>query len=75
MNDTVQMFDEKIACARTKNCSSTNEEMDAETYNSDYLYRRYTESWIAALVAFILLITLFACKIQCNNSLRKNLTC
>ena len=58
MNDTVQTLDS--GCVRNKNCTS---EMYAETYNTKYLYRRYTESWIAALVAFLLLLALFTCKI------------
>jgi len=50
----------EIACVSDTNCTV---EMDAEIFSSDYLYRRYTESWIGALIAFVLLGSLFACKI------------
>ena len=49
----------EIACVLDTNCTV---EMDAEIFNYDYLYRRYKESWIGALIAVVLLGGLFACK-------------
>ena len=51
----------EYACDLDKNCTV---EMDPETFNSDFLSRRYTESLVGALVAIVLLIGLFACKIH-----------
>ena len=51
----------EIACVLDTNCTV---EMDAEISNYDYLYRRYKESWIGALIAVVLLSGLFACKIK-----------
>ena len=50
----------EVACVSDTNCTV---EMDAEIFNYDYLYRRYKESWIGALIAVVLLGGLFACKI------------
>ena len=52
----------EIACGSDKNCT-VDMDTDIKKINSDYLNRRYTESWIGALVAFILLGGLFVCKI------------
>ena len=49
----------EVACVSDTNCTV---EMDAEIFNYDYLYRRYKESWIGALIAVVLLGGLFACK-------------
>ena len=50
----------EIECVTDTNCTV---EMDPETFKSDYLERRYTESWLGALVALVLLFCLFLCEI------------
>ena len=51
----------EIECLPDTNCTV---EMDPETFKSDYLERRYTESWLGALVALVLLFCLFLCEIR-----------
>ena len=58
----------EIECVTDTNCTV---EMDPETFKSDYLERRYTESWLGALVALVLLFCLFLCEIL--TSIRKYL--
>ena len=50
----------EIECVLDTNCTV---EMDPVTFKSEYLERRYTESWLGALVALVLLFCLFLCKI------------
>ena len=50
----------EIECVLDTNCTV---EMNPETFNSDYLDRRYTRSSLGALVAMVLLFSLLLCKI------------
>ena len=50
----------EIECVLDTNCTV---EMDPEIFKSEYLERRYTESWLGALVALVLLFCLFLCEI------------
>ena len=50
----------EIECVLDTNCTV---EMDPEIFKSEYLERRYTEGWLGALVALVLLFCLFLCKI------------
>ena len=58
----------EIECVPDTNCTV---EMDPETFKSEYLVRRYTESWLGALVALVLLFCLFLCEILISITYRK----